>query len=121
LRLRFLSVFCVTFPTPPPAFRTPPPALCPTPRAPYRLPHLERGRVWIPGGYVLEARREWVPESVEQVWVEPAYEYRVDECGNQVRVLIQDGHYRTIHRPGYLTTRYVRVWSPGHWSYGHGA
>ena len=86
-------------------------------RLPYRPSYLHRGRVWIPGGYALEARSEWVPGRVEQVWVEPVYELRLDSCGREVRVLVAAGHYEKVHRPGYTTTRYVRVWRPGHWSY----
>lgn len=75
-----------------------------------------KGRVWIPGRYVTECQRVWVPARTEQVWCPPVYETHYDYCGNPYQVLIKQGHYNTVHHPGYWENRNVQVWQPGHWS-----
>lgn len=49
-------------------------------------------------------KRVWVPASYRKVWVEPAYETRYDACGRRYRVLVREGHWRTVHEPGRWET-----------------
>jgi len=72
-------------------------------------------RLWIPGGYEVVPRQVWVPGFSEKVWVEPVFDVTCDRFGNQVRVLVRDGYYRTVHHPGHYEVRQDRVWQPGHW------
>ena len=72
--------------------------------------------VWVPAGYELVPRRVFVPGRCERVWVEPAFELRVDSCGRSTRVCVRPGGWQTIQHPGHYETEYVRVWKPGHWA-----
>ena len=75
------------------------------------------GRVWIPGRYEVVPRNVWIPGYSERIWVEPIYDLSCDRYGNEVRVLVRAGYYRTHQRPGHYEYQRTRVWRPGHWSY----
>lgn len=84
----------------------PRPAYCPPQRV---------QRVWVPGCWVTETQRNWIPARTEQVFVEAVYETRYDSCGNPYQVLVCAAHYQTVTHPGYWDECQVRVWRPGHW------
>ena len=75
------------------------------------------GRYWVEGCYVDRRQRVWIDGYDERVWQEPVYDYRVDECGRTVRVLVRAGCWTTVSHPGYYDWRTTKVWQPGHWSY----
>ena len=52
-----------------------------------------------------------------QVWVDPVYETRYDNCGNPIQVLVTPGHYRTVQTPGHWETRPRTIRHPGRWIY----
>ncbi len=56
-------------------------------------------QVWVPGC----SHREWVPACYETVY---------DSRGNAHRVLVQEGHYRTVQDPGHYEARTRRMWVP---------
>jgi len=74
-------------------------------------------RFWVPGRYEVVPRNVWIPGYSERVWVEPVYDFGCDRYGNEVRVLVRAGYYRTHQRPGYYEVQRSRVWRPGHWTY----
>lgn len=80
-------------------------------------PHYKPAKVWIPGRYVTECQRVWVPGHSEQVWCPPVYNTHYDVCGNPYQVLVKAGYYQTIHHPGFWDTQNLQVWKAGHWSY----
>lgn len=53
------------------------------------------------------------PERHERVWVEPVYATRYDSCGTPYRVLIREGHWKTLHIPAQYETRTERYWVAG--------
>ncbi len=68
--------------------------------------------------YRTVVRRVWIPGTVERVWIEPVYETRYDACGRPIRILVCEGTWKDIERPGHYAIRYVRVWTPARWSCG---
>ncbi len=81
----------------------------------YRLTYC-RPRHGASDRYRTVARRVWVPGTVERIWIDPVYETRYDACGRPVRILICEGTWKDIERPGHYEIRYVRVWTPTRWS-----
>jgi len=75
-------------------------------------------RAWIPGRFENVRKRVWVAGGVRRQWIPDRYETRYRECGTTYRVLVQAGHWTYVEEPGRWSTRVVRVWRPGHWSYG---
>jgi len=91
-----------------------------TPRLAYghavhRLPAPVR-RAWIPGHFERVQRRVWVDDEPERQWLPPLYETRVDGCGRTVRILVREGSWVVVHRPGHFETRWVEVWVAGRWT-----
>lgn len=78
--------------------------------------HAPRG-LWVPGRTEVVTRNVWVPGTSEKVWVEPVFDLTCDRYGNQIRVLVRDGYYRTVHHPGHYEARRHEVWRPGYWTY----
>ena len=77
---------------------------------------VEATRVWVRGHTDRIAYKVWVPERHERVLVPAKYEYRRDECGRRVRVLVRRRHYVTRCIPGRNVTRYRTVYHPGRYS-----
>ncbi len=82
----------------------------PTPRAPRR--------VWIPGAWVEQHTRVFLPGHTERVWQEPRFEWRYDDCGRAITVQVAAGCWRTVQHPGHWKVEAVSLWRPGHWSHG---
>ena len=74
------------------------------------------GRVWVPARTVTRRHKIWVDPYRERIWDEPVYEYRYDDCGNRVRVLVRAGCWRWIDHPGRWEWRTRDVYEPGYWS-----
>lgn len=71
---------------------------------------------WVPGCWVTEAQRVWIPAKNVQVWVDPVYATKCDYFGNSYQVLVTPGHFKTVCEPGYWSSKRVRVWKAGHWA-----
>jgi len=71
----------------------------------------------MPDGFDIENAgvEVWVPGCTKTVYVEPVFQTLVDPCGRVTRVLVREGHYRTIQEPGHFETRHEEVWVPGHY------
>jgi hypothetical protein len=69
-------------------------------------------RTFVPGHYESRCVEVWVPGCCEKVWIEPCYETVVLPCGNVSRVLVREGYFKTIEKPGHFETRHVQVWVP---------
>ncbi|MEO0650344.1 MAG: hypothetical protein AAFZ65_06670 [Planctomycetota bacterium] len=54
------------------------------------------GQRWVPGHWTVESQRIWQPGQSRQVWVQPVYATRYDECGVPYQVLVKAGYYKTI-------------------------
>jgi hypothetical protein len=72
-----------------------------------------RYRTFVPGHYETRCVEVWVPGCTERVWIEPCYETVVLPCGNVSRVLVREGYFKLIEKPGHFETRHVQVWVPG--------
>lgn len=77
-------------------------------------------KVWVPGRYVTEYEKYWVPGTSRKVYVPPVHQKRYDACGNPYRYEVSPGRYEVVHEPGYWETRSVKVWKPGYWRVIHG-
>ena len=64
------------------------------------------------GRYEIRYDQVWVPATTRQEWVPTRYGYRSLPCGLRVRYVVCQGHYRTVHVPGFYDRRAVRVWVP---------
>lgn len=64
------------------------------------------------GRYETRYERVWHEGERRQVWVSPVYQWQYDSCGRRVRVLVQNGYYRTERTPGHWDRKAVRVWVP---------
>lgn len=71
-------------------------------------------RIWVPGHYENREHQVFVPGHREKVWIEPAYETFIDECGRRSRRIVRNGYWDVIEHPGYYETRCERVFVPGH-------
>lgn len=79
-----------------------------------------RPRAHRSGRYELRYERVWVPATTRQEWVPARYGYHRLPCGLRVRHVICQGHYRTVHVPGFHDRRAVKVWVPARrWIRGH--
>ena len=76
----------------------------------------KQASLWIPGRYVTECQRVWVPGHTDRVWCPAIYKTHYDPCGTPYQVLVKQGHYKTVQHPGYWENRSVQVWQPGYWS-----
>lgn len=56
--------------------------------------------------------RVWVPGCSHQEWVPASYETIYDSRGSAHKVLVQEGHYRTVQDPGHYEARTRRIWVP---------
>ena len=72
-----------------------------------RIPRGYRG-----GHYETRYERVWIPGELRRIWVPPVYEWRYDSCGRRIRVICQEGFYRTERAPGRYHTEARRVWVP---------
>ena len=72
-------------------------------------------RIWVPGCYTKVAQQVFVPGVQRKVWVPPVYGTRYDACGRPVPFLVCGGRWKIEYTSGCTTTRYVKVWTPGHW------
>jgi hypothetical protein len=71
-------------------------------------------RVFVPGHYETRCVEVWVPGCAERVWVEPVYRTVTVGYGNVARVLVREGGYRVIEKPGHYETQHVQIWVPGY-------
>jgi hypothetical protein len=71
--------------------------------------------VWVPGAWVHETQRTWVPGYSERIWHPARFETRFDLCGRAFQVQVSSGHWTSVHHPGHWREHTVRVWRPGHW------
>ncbi|MCA9002371.1 MAG: hypothetical protein KDB61_10620, partial [Planctomycetes bacterium] len=56
--------------------------------------------------------RVWVSGATRQEWVPPVYETICDSRGGAHRVMVCEGHYRTVQDPGHYEMRSRKVWVP---------
>jgi hypothetical protein len=82
-------------------------------RHPGRVIVVDPVRRFVPGHYETRCTEVWVPGCVKEIYVEPLYETLVDHCGNVTRVLVREGHFKTIRTPGRFETRCTEIWVPG--------
>ena len=73
--------------------------------------------VWVPGHWTTVRERVWIPASYEQVWIEPVFATKYDECGNPYQVMVEAGHYDTVCTPGHYDVQIVNQWVDGYWKY----
>ena len=72
-------------------------------------------RVWVPACSERVSYRVWIPERHERIVVPARYEYRRDECGHRVRVMVRRSYSTTRCIPGRYETRYRTVRHAGHY------
>jgi len=72
-------------------------------------------RVWIPACSERVSYRVWIPERYEHIVVPARYEYRRDECGYRVRVMVRRSYTKRRCIPGRYETRYRTVRHAGHY------
>ncbi len=86
-------------------------------------PHFGQGygghKVWVPGQWVAQKQKTWVPGVAQQVWHPAVFETHFDPCGGSFKVQLSAGHYETVTTPGHWEWKSHRVWSPAHWEYTH--
>lgn len=82
--------------------------------------HDDGCRRWVPGGYECVEEKVWVEGTRERVWVPPVYRTVHSPCGEVRRVLVRQGYYETVRRPGHYETVTRRVRRPGRWEYACG-
>jgi len=70
---------------------------------------------WVPGHYETVRERVWIPGQVQQVWVEPVFEWRRDSCGRAIMACVSEGHFETVTQLGRWDYRNTRVWVSGGW------
>jgi len=79
-----------------------------------------RHKQWVPGHYVTENVRVWVPGEKVKIWVEPQYEkiWIGDEHdGYWEEVLVEEGHWAYQYRRGHYEVQTDKRWVPGYWKY----
>lgn len=70
--------------------------------------------VYEPGRWETVHRRVYVGPVYETRWVPPRFEWRYEDCGNRVRVMVCSGRYeRVLVCPGRWETVCERVYVPG--------
>lgn len=74
-----------------------------------------RGRHWVEGHWTYQTVRVQLPGTWRNVWCEPVYDWRYDNCGRRIRVCIQPGRYDRRWCPGEWVNQTQRVWVPGCW------
>ena len=77
--------------------------------------HDHARRVWVPARSERVSHRVWIRERHESVVVPARYEYRRDECGHRVRVMVRRSYTTTRCIPGRYETRYRTVRHAGHY------
>lgn len=73
---------------------------------------------WVPGHYVTENLRVWVPGEKIRTWVEPRYEkvwVGSERNGHWEDVLVADGYWTYEYRQGYYEMQTNRRWVAGYW------
>lgn len=72
-------------------------------------------QVWVPGYYKTITRQIWVEGCWRDVWMEPAFEWRIDGCGRLVRVCVRAGYWARVQDPGRFQTVTEQIWVAGHY------
>ncbi len=72
--------------------------------------------VWHPGHWTSVREQVWIPACSNQVWVPAQYATHYDPCGKPYQVMVDSGHYQTVHTPGHYEIQLVQKWIPGSWS-----
>jgi hypothetical protein len=77
--------------------------------------HDHARRVWVSARSERVSHRVWIPERHASYVVPARYEYRRDECGHRVRVMVRRSYTKTRCIPGRYETRYRTVRHAGHY------
>lgn len=64
------------------------------------------------GHFNVVQERIWVSGGIRRVWVDAVFTTAPDAHGNQVRILVEPGHYRDVKIPGRYEVRERKVWVP---------
>lgn len=83
---------------------------------PYYRPYYSRpvivDRSYASGYWETRNEQVWVPGTERRVWVEPQYEVTRDPNGDERRMLVREGYWKTVQDAGRYETRTVQVWVP---------
>ena len=77
--------------------------------------HDHARRVWVSARSERVSYRVRIPERHERIVVPARYEYRRDECGHRVRVMVRRSYSKTRCIPARYETRYRTVRHAGHY------
>jgi len=75
-------------------------------------------RIWVPGSYITEEVKVWVPGVEEKIWVSPRYERQwvaARRGGYWEEVLVEEGYWRYERQPGHFEIHAQQRWVPGYW------
>ena len=77
-----------------------------------------RNKHWVPGHYVTENVRVWVPGQKIKTWVEPRYEkvwVGNNRHGHWEDVIVTDGYWTYEYLKGHYEIQRNQRWVPGYW------